>query len=154
MSALTSALPAVPFFYLLDFGILKKDSASWIRWLRSWFSMRGILLCSCRHSRLSYDYQFINKRMLGPKLTCLKRESKIDQVISLGCCNLKFDAILKAEHPFLLLVQEDKRRLCLQVVLQCDRENREHVKYFRNVYCLIINQSKDQDMRASHKTTN
>ena len=92
--------------------------------------------------------------MLAPKLTCLKRESKIDQVISLGCSDLKLDAILKAEPPFLLLVQEDKikRRLCLKVVLQCDRENREHLKYFRNVYCLMINHSKDQDMRASHKT--
>ena len=122
--------------------------------LRSWFSMRGMLLCSCRHSRLSYDHQFINKRMLAPKLTCLKRESKIDQVMSLGCSDLKLDAILKAEPPFLFLIQGDKRRLCLQVVLQCDRENHEHLKYFRNVYSLMINQSKDQDMRASHKTTN
>lgn len=63
-----------------------------------------------------HDHQLINKRMLVPKLTCLKRDSKIDQVISLGCSDLKLDAILKAEPPFLLLIQEDKRRLCLQVV--------------------------------------
>ena len=63
-----------------------------------------------------HDHQLINKRMLAPKLTCLKRESKIDEVISLGCSDVKLDAILKAEPPFLLLIQEDKRRLCLQVI--------------------------------------
>ena len=38
--------------------------------------------------------------------------------------------------------------------LQCDQENREHLKYLRNVYCVMTNHSKDQDMRTSHKTTN
>ena len=38
--------------------------------------------------------------------------------------------------------------------LQCDRENSEHLKYLRNVYCVITNHSKDQDMRTSQKTTN
>ena len=30
-------------------------------------------------------------------------------------------------------------------MLQCDRENREHLKYLRNVYCVMTNHSKDQD---------
>ena len=38
--------------------------------------------------------------------------------------------------------------------LQCDRENREYLKYLSNVYCVMNNHSKDQDMRTSHKTTN
>ena len=38
--------------------------------------------------------------------------------------------------------------------LQCDHENREHLKYLRNVYCVMTNHSKDQDMRTSCKTTN
>ena len=28
--------------------------------------------------------------------------------------------------------------------IQCDRENREHLKYLRNIYCVMTNQSKDQ----------
>ena len=39
-------------------------------------------------------------------------------------------------------------------VLQCDRENREHLKCLRNVYCVMTNQCKDHDTRTSHKTTN
>ena len=31
--------------------------------------------------------------------------------------------------------------------------NREHLKYFKNVYCVKTNHSKDQYMRANHKTT-
>ena len=38
--------------------------------------------------------------------------------------------------------------------LQCDKENCEHLKFFRNVYCVTTNHSKDQDMQTSHKTTN
>ena len=34
----------------------------------------------------------------------------------------------------------------------CDRENRELLKYFKNVYCVKTNHSKDQDIRASHKS--
>ena len=36
--------------------------------------------------------------------------------------------------------------------LQCDRENREDLKYLRNVYCLMTNHSKDQDTRTGHET--
>ena len=38
--------------------------------------------------------------------------------------------------------------------LQSNQENCEHLKYFRNVYCVKTNHSKDQDMLKSHKTTN
>ena len=38
--------------------------------------------------------------------------------------------------------------------LQCDQENCEHLKYLRNVYCVMTYHSKDQDMWTSHKTTN
>ena len=34
------------------------------------------------------------------------------------------------------------------LVLMCDQENREHLKYFRNFYCVTINHSKDQDTRV------
>ena len=34
------------------------------------------------------------------------------------------------------------------LVLQCDQENREHLKYFRNFYCFTTNHSKDQDTRV------
>ena len=33
----------------------------------------------------------------------------------------------------------------LLTVLQCDGENRERLKYLRNVYCVKTNQSADQD---------
>ena len=39
-------------------------------------------------------------------------------------------------------------------LLQCERDNHEHLKYVRNVYCVMINHSKDQDTRTGHKTTN
>ena len=42
----------------------------------------------------------------------------------------------------------------LLLLLQRDWENPEYLKYFRNVYCVTTNHSKDQDMQASHKTTN
>ena len=32
-------------------------------------------------------------------------------------------------------------------------ENLEHQKYFRNVYCVVINHNKVQDMQASNKIT-
>ena len=38
--------------------------------------------------------------------------------------------------------------------LQSNQQNRELLKYFRNVYCVKTNHSKDQDMRTSHKTAN
>ena len=39
--------------------------------------------------------------------------------------------------------------------LQCDRENREHLKYLtKSAYCVTTNHSKEQDMLARHKTTN
>ena len=36
--------------------------------------------------------------------------------------------------------------------LQCDQENREDLKYLRNVFCLMTNHSKDQDTRTGHET--
>ena len=30
--------------------------------------------------------------------------------------------------------------------LHCDRKNLEHLKYLRNVYCVMTIHSKDQDM--------
>ena len=33
-------------------------------------------------------------------------------------------------------------------------QNRQHLKYFRNVCCVTTNQSKDQHTQTSHKTTN
>ena len=36
--------------------------------------------------------------------------------------------------------------------LQCDRENREDLKYLRNVYCLMTNHNKDQNTRTGHET--
>ena len=39
-------------------------------------------------------------------------------------------------------------------LLQYDREKSEQLKYLRNVYCVMANYSKDQDMRTSHKATN
>ena len=35
--------------------------------------------------------------------------------------------------------------------LQWDRENREHLKYLRNVYRVMTNHSKDHDTRTGHK---
>ena len=31
------------------------------------------------------------------------------------------------------------------------RENREHLKYLGNVYCVMTNHIKDQDMQTNHK---
>ena len=49
---------------------------------------------------------------------------------------------------------KDKISYNIQLQLQYDWENREHLKYPWNVYCVVTNHSKDQDMRPSHKTTN
>ena len=35
--------------------------------------------------------------------------------------------------------------LNFHMTLQCDRENREDLKYLKNVYCVMTNHSKDQD---------
>ena len=35
--------------------------------------------------------------------------------------------------------------MCAASLLQHDQENREHLKHFRNVYCITTNHSKDQD---------
>ena len=44
--------------------------------------------------------------------------------------------------------------LSLAKALQCDSENSEHLKYFRNVYCATTNHSKDQDMQVIHQIPN
>ena len=64
----------------------------------------------------------------------------------------------KYEHSFLSLQRE--RNLVLRQPIQdcqslkCDQENREHLKYLRNVYCVMTNHSKDQDTWTGHKTKN
>ena len=35
-----------------------------------------------------------------------------------------------------------------------DYENREHLKNFRNVDCVLANYNKVQDMQSNYKTTN
>ena len=40
------------------------------------------------------------------------------------------------------------------VELLSNSENREHLKIFRNVDCVLANHNKVQDMRANLKTTN
>ena len=40
------------------------------------------------------------------------------------------------------------------MTLQCEQENREDLKYLKNVYCVMTNHSKDQDMQTGRKTTN
>ena len=55
-----------------------------------------------------------------------------------------------AEHIFTLCMWH---RPFLWSLLQRDRENCEHLKYFRNVYCVMTNYSKDQDTWTNHKTT-
>ena len=42
---------------------------------------------------------------------------------------------------------------CISSLLS-NSENREHLKYFRNVDCLVPNQNKVQDTQANLKTTN
>ena len=37
--------------------------------------------------------------------------------------------------------------------VQANRQNREHLKYLRNVYYVMTHRSKDQDRRTNHKTT-
>ena len=43
---------------------------------------------------------------------------------------------------------------CLTALLLSNSENREHLKIFRNVDCVLANHSKVQDTRANLKTTN
>ena len=46
--------------------------------------------------------------------------------------------------------------MCADSLLQCNWENREHLKHFRNVYCVTTNHSKDQDVNKpqNHKLIN
>ena len=39
-------------------------------------------------------------------------------------------------------------------LLQCDRGSHEHLKYFRNVYCVMTNHSRDENTLISQKTAN
>ena len=43
---------------------------------------------------------------------------------------------------------------CLTALLLSNSENREHLKIFRNVDCVLANHSKVEDTRANFKTTN
>ena len=43
---------------------------------------------------------------------------------------------------------------CLAALLLSNLENREHLKNFRNVYCVLANHNNVQDKRANLKTTN
>lgn len=40
------------------------------------------------------------------------------------------------------------------VLLLLNSLNHKHLKYFSNIYFVVTNSSKDQDIRASHKTIN
>ena len=51
-------------------------------------------------------------------------------------------------EPLLFLPHSSLNRL------QCNWENREHLKYLRNVYCVMSNRSKSHNTRTGHKTTN
>ena len=82
------------------------------------------------------------------------------QVSACKGCNTRY---LAKKFPFLppTFLVEIVGRICSNIganysdviiYLQCDRENCEQVKYLRNVYCVITNHSKDQDMQTGHKT--
>ena len=64
--------------------------------------------------------------------------------------NLKTNSLkpFRSQDNVLEIINITITRVC---VSQCDRENLE---YFRNVYCVMTNHSKDQDMWTDHKTTN
>ena len=57
-----------------------------------------------------------------------------------------------AEHIHPLHAWDSLFRYAL-ALLQCDWENRECLKYLRNVYCVTTYHIKDQAMRISLKTT-
>ena len=57
-----------------------------------------------------------------------------------------------AEHVHPLHAWNSLFRYAL-ALLQSDWENRERLKYLRNVYCVTTYHSKDQDMRTTLKTT-
>ena len=42
----------------------------------------------------------------------------------------------------------------LEIGTRDNTKNHEHLKYFRNVYCVMTNHSKDENMQTSLKTTN
>ena len=84
-----------------------------------------------------------------------KKVSVIKSATLLGCKNVnetyslrEISRNLKTNSPKPFRSQDNVleitnitiTRVC---VLQCDREN---LKYFRNVYCVMTNHSKDQDM--------
>ena len=39
-------------------------------------------------------------------------------------------------------------------LLRCNRESHEHLKYFRDVFCVVTNHSKDENTLISQKTSN
>ena len=88
-----TSLSAEPFFHLLDFGVLNKDSA---RTEYRVLSMRGMLLgynfeprpnshALATAGSVTTRDRFINKRMLALEKTSLTRENEIDSSRSLGC---------------------------------------------------------------------
>ena len=90
ISLLWVLAPAPCPFFLLAWFWLTQERLYIMNQLRSWFSMHGVFLGYSFKPRLNshpvagtagstmHDHQLINKRMLAPKLTCLKREIKID----------------------------------------------------------------------------
>ena len=57
-------------------------------------------------------------------------------------------------EQFIIYFYKCIQYLLLAEPLQSNQQNCEHLKYFRNVYCVMANRSKDQARRARHKTTN
>ena len=65
-----------------------------------------------------------------------------------------FCACMKNHGPPHVCTNPPPPLLFLTGPLQCNQENREHLQYLRNVYCVMTNHGKDQDMWTSHKTLN
>ena len=65
-------------------------------------------------------------------------------MLTLIVCQLANTVYFKKHHH---------SQLHIPWTLQCNQENREHLKYLRNV-CVMTNHSKDQDMQTCCKTTN
>ena len=74
-------------------------------------------------------------------------------MVQAGVLSLPFLADLIHEHGLFWSLLDNLVN-CLRVYITFKPTNSEHLKYFRNVYCVMSNHSKDQGMPTNHKTTN
>ena len=169
-------------YNLLQLFRVRVDNVLRYAWQNAYFEMISSYFCCLRRYSIAIYlpalHSSIIQRDLGlkSKCSCADVFNINSQALYLQCINLETDEDppQKMSHKLFIFVGlyfstvsagRMNFRLYKTMLIKAHSvlfshnptllmSNRQHLKYFRNVYCVTTDHSKDQDMRACHITTN